>query len=80
MTTQCERLERELLKGRRLSMLDMLNELHIGNHTGRVSDLRAKGYRIGCDDSKGYGVYFLESDPNRPESYLGMGDSYEHQD
>lgn len=62
-------------------MIDMLNELGIGNHTGRVSDLRAKleplGCKIECDESKGYGVYYLVGDPSRPENVPGKGDAYE---
>lgn len=76
--TQCERLATELLKGRRLSMIDMLNELGIGNHTGRISDLREKGFNIGVDESKGYGIYYLISDPDRPENVPGKGDAFEY--
>ncbi len=60
-------------------MIDMLNELGIGNHTGRVSDLRALGYDVKCDDSKGYGIYYLEGDPNRPENVPGKGDAFEYE-
>lgn len=78
--TQCQRLERELLKGRRLSMIDMLNELGIGNHTGRISDLRPKfealGCKIECDESKGYGVYYLVN-VERSENAFGKGDAWE---
>jgi hypothetical protein len=38
--TQCQRLLVELEKGRRLSNLDMILELGIGNHTARISELR----------------------------------------
>lgn len=62
-------------------MIDMLNELGIGNHTGRISDLRPKfealGCKIECDESKGYGVYYLSCDPDRPENVPGKGDAYE---
>lgn len=38
--TQCEWLLEQLEKGRKLSQIDMLMEGGIGNHTGRISDLR----------------------------------------
>lgn len=40
--TQIQELYQELLKGRRLGQIEMLNELGIGNHTGRICDLRQK--------------------------------------
>lgn len=43
--TQCERLETELRKGRKLTKLD-IDALLIGNHTGRIADLRKKGLKI----------------------------------
>ena len=38
--TQVERLRESLEQGRRLGQLEMLNDLGIGNHTGRICDLR----------------------------------------
>ncbi len=55
--TQCERLLVEFEKGRVLTMWEILHELRIGNHTGRISDLRAKGYEIDDIGTKGYGVF-----------------------
>jgi hypothetical protein len=55
--TQCERLAAEFEKGRELTMWEILHELRIGNHTGRISDLRARGYEIDDIGTKGFGVY-----------------------
>jgi hypothetical protein len=40
--TQVERLRESFENGRRLGQLEMLNDLGIGNHTGRICDLRKK--------------------------------------
>ena len=43
-----------------LTSLDIVQELHIINTTGRVSDLRARGHRIDCvRDERGYFVFHL---------------------
>lgn len=44
--TQAERLLAELLRGRRLTKVDILDELGIWNSGGRVHELRARGYPI----------------------------------
>lgn len=40
MLTQTQWLLAEFEKGRHLTQLDMLREYGIGNHTGRISDIR----------------------------------------
>ena len=72
--TQCERLEAELRK-RPLTPMQIINDLKIPKYTGRISDLRAKGLIVECDESKGYGVYSIVD--NRPENVYGKGDAYE---
>jgi hypothetical protein len=42
MTSQVELLLQELRAGHRLNQMDMLFSLGIGNHTGRICDLRKK--------------------------------------
>ena len=81
--TQCDRLESELRKGRKLTKLD-IDALLIGNHTGRLSDLRKKGLQINCEYIKTNqgvtGLYSLVGDPNRPENVPGKGDAFEFAD
>jgi hypothetical protein len=68
MPTQCERLLTELQKGRKLTQRQMFDELRIGNHTGRISDLRKKGHIIRCDDKQTEqgvtGLYSLDLGPS----------------
>ena len=72
--TQCARLEAELKKGRRLSPMQIINELRIPKYTNRISELRADGLPIKMDDSKGYGVYYLENEASEPQSLPGTED------
>ena len=79
--TQCERLEAELRKGRKLTKLD-IDALLIGNHTGRLSDLRDKGLNIKTEwistNQGRTGLYSLvEAENNTPENVPGKGDAYE---
>jgi len=57
--------------------MDIINELGICKYTNRISELRAEGLPIEIDESRGYGVYYLKGDPNRPENVPGKGDAYE---
>jgi hypothetical protein len=60
---QCERLLEALKRGP-VTNGDMLYRLRIGNHTGRISELREKGYRISVisqDRKTGLTTYALES-------------------
>lgn len=75
--TQCERLEVELRKGRIMTPMEIINELKIPKYTSRISDLREKGLAIECDESKGYGRYYLAD--NRPENVPGKGDAFEYE-
>jgi helix-turn-helix protein len=84
--SQCERLEAELRKGRKLTLMEITNELLIGNHTGRISDLRPKfakeGLKIQCEwieTRQGRtGAYSLVDAQNQyPERVPGKGDAYE---
>lgn len=67
MVTQCDRLLAEFKKGRKLTLMDITNELRIGNHSARISDLRKKGHIIKCEEIKTNqgetGLYSLEEAP-----------------
>ena len=84
MPSQCDRLEAALRSGRKLTQRAIFDELLIGNHTGRISELRpkfrAEGIEIKCELIKTNqgetGLYYLV-DPNRPENVPGKGDAYE---
>ena len=67
MATQCERLEAELRKGRVLSPMEIINELHICKYTNRISELRKKGLKIKVEDKDGYGLYSLENEAKMSE-------------
>lgn len=89
MLSQCDRLEAELRKGRKMTERQIHDELLISNHTGRISDLRPKllkeGLIIACEmipTSQGKtGLYSLKSVENeRPENVPGKGDAWEGTD
>jgi len=44
--TQCELLLKTLKGGRKLTGVEIINELFILNYTGRIFDLRKKGHLI----------------------------------
>jgi len=44
--TQCELLLKELKQGRKLTGVEIINELFILNYKGRIFDLRKKGHLI----------------------------------
>ena len=87
--TQCDRLEAELKKGRKLTQRQIFDELFIGNHTGRISELRPKLAKEGLkiktewlDTAQGKtGLYSLERTLDltyqQAENPIGKGDSWE---
>lgn len=50
--TQADRLFAYLLRHPGASSLDIIRDLAIVNTTGRISDLRARGYRVDADRDK----------------------------
>lgn len=86
MLSQCDRLEVELRKGRKMTERQIHDELLISNHTGRISDLRPKlakeGLIIHCEmiptNQGKTGLYSLKSSENDyPERMPGKGDAWE---
>jgi hypothetical protein len=73
--TQADRLLAYLRRRGRdgVTSMDVIDELGIVNVTGRVSDLRAKGYQVKCRRERGLFVFFLDVPP--PVAQLGLDGS-----
>ena len=61
-TTQRQQVLTALQAGRRLTPDDAIKEFRCYRLAARIHDLRKAGVQIECDESKGYGVYWIKDD------------------
>ncbi len=61
-TTQRERVLTALQAGRRLTPDDAIREFRCYRLAARICELRKAGVQIECDESKGFGEYWIKED------------------